>query len=113
MASASTISSDMRDSTNEAREGARDIGKAANAASGDMQGALGYFQRTIDTAREPRMLAWSHIYLGRIMDLQEQREAAVKQYQAALAAGDATPDTKSAAEHGIAQPYEPPASRPH
>jgi ElaB/YqjD/DUF883 family membrane-anchored ribosome-binding protein len=37
MASASTVSSNMRDSTNEAREGARDIGKAASAASGDMQ----------------------------------------------------------------------------
>jgi len=85
----------------------------ASASSGDMQGALSYFQRTIDIAREPRMVAWAHIYLGRIMDLQEQREAAVKQYQAALAAGDATPDTKSAAEHGIAQPYEPATARPH
>ena len=37
MASASTVSSNMRDSTNEAREAARDIGKAASAASGDMQ----------------------------------------------------------------------------
>jgi len=36
MASASTVSSN-RDSTNEAREAARDIGKAASAASGDMQ----------------------------------------------------------------------------
>jgi ElaB/YqjD/DUF883 family membrane-anchored ribosome-binding protein len=34
MASASTVSSNMRD---EAREAARDIGKAANAASGDLQ----------------------------------------------------------------------------
>lgn len=85
----------------------------ASASSGDMQGALSYFQRTIDIAREPRMVAWAHIYLGRIMDLQEQREAALKQYQAALAAGDATPDTKTAAEHGIAQPYAPPAARPH
>ncbi len=37
MASASTVSSNVRDSTNEAREAARDIGKAASAASGDMQ----------------------------------------------------------------------------
>lgn len=37
MASASTVSSNMRDSSNEAREAARDIGKAASAASGDMQ----------------------------------------------------------------------------
>jgi ElaB/YqjD/DUF883 family membrane-anchored ribosome-binding protein len=37
MASASTVSSNVRDSTNEARETAHDIGKAARAASGDMQ----------------------------------------------------------------------------
>jgi len=82
------------------------------AASGDMQGALSYFQRTIDVAREPRMVAWSHIYLGRIMDIKEQRDAAVEQYHAALAAGDSTPDTKTAAERGLAQPYAPPASAP-
>jgi ElaB/YqjD/DUF883 family membrane-anchored ribosome-binding protein len=37
MGSASTISNNMREGTNEAREGVRDIGKAATAASGDMQ----------------------------------------------------------------------------
>lgn len=81
----------------------------AAAASGDMQEALSYFQRTIDIAREPRMVAWSHIYLGRIMDIREQRDAALQQYRAALAAGDSTPDTRSAAERGLAQPYAPPA----
>lgn len=84
----------------------------AAAASGDMQGALSYFERTIDIAREPRMVAWSHIYLGRIMDIQEQRDAAVQQYHAALAAGDSTPDTKTAAERGLAQPYAVPTSAP-
>src|SRR5215467_1521706 len=37
MGNASTVSSNMRDATNEAREGMRDIGKAASAASGDIQ----------------------------------------------------------------------------
>jgi ElaB/YqjD/DUF883 family membrane-anchored ribosome-binding protein len=37
MGNASTISSNMRDTTTEAREGMRDIGKAATAASGDIQ----------------------------------------------------------------------------
>src|SRR5215472_2815565 len=31
------VSSNMRDATSEAREGARDMGRAASAASGDMQ----------------------------------------------------------------------------
>ncbi len=76
----------------------------------DMQGARTYFERTLEVAREPRMVAWSHIYLGRILDLQESREEALKHYRAALAAGDDKPDTKNAAERGLHQPYEPPAA---
>ncbi len=81
----------------------------ARAASmqGDVQGAQTYFERTLELAREPRILAWSHIYLARILDLKEQRESAVVHYRAALAAGDVSPDTRAAAERGIAQPYEP------
>jgi len=74
----------------------------------DMSGARTYFERTLEVAREPRMLAWSHIYLARILDLEESREEAVKHYRAALAAGDDRPDTKAAAERGLRQPYEPP-----
>ncbi len=54
------------------------------------------------------MVARSHIYLGRIFDLQGNREAALEQYRAALAAGDSSPGTKAAAERGLKQPYAPP-----
>jgi ElaB/YqjD/DUF883 family membrane-anchored ribosome-binding protein len=37
MSNASTASSNIREATGEAREGARDMGRAASAASGDMQ----------------------------------------------------------------------------
>jgi ElaB/YqjD/DUF883 family membrane-anchored ribosome-binding protein len=37
MGNASTASSNMRDATSEAREGMRDMGRAASAASGDLQ----------------------------------------------------------------------------
>ena len=37
MGDASTVSSNMRDATSEAREGVRDMGRAAGAASGDLQ----------------------------------------------------------------------------
>jgi tetratricopeptide (TPR) repeat protein len=77
----------------------------------DMQGARNYFQQALDVAHEPKVVAWSHIYLGRIFDLQEDRAAALDQYRAALSAGGSLPEAKAAAEHGIAQPYEPP-SRP-
>lgn len=84
----------------------------AATLSRDMRGARAYFERTLEMAREPRMVAWSHIYLGRILDLQENRDAALEHYRAALAAGDTTPDTRAAAERGLAQPYQPPAARP-
>ena len=76
----------------------------------DLPGAQTYFQRTLEVAREPRMIAWAHIYLGRILDLEENREEALKHYHAALAAGDPKPDTKAAAERGLQQPYELPAA---
>jgi hypothetical protein len=52
------------------------------------------------------MLAWSHIYLGRIYDIQQERSRAVEHYQAALAAGDPSADTRAAAERGLASPYQ-------
>ena len=75
----------------------------------DMQGARNYFQQALGVAHEPKVVAWSHIYLGRIFDLQEDREAALDQYRAALSAGGSLPEAKAAAEHGIEQPYEPPS----
>lgn len=84
----------------------------AATLSRDMRGARIYFERTLELAREPRMVAWSHIYLARIFDLQENRDAALQHYRAALAAGDTTPDTRAAAERGLAQPYQPPSARP-
>jgi hypothetical protein len=73
----------------------------------DLNGARDYFQRALDVATEPKVVAWSHIYLGRIFDLQEEREAAVGHYRAALTSGAALPGVKDAAERGLQQPYEP------
>ncbi len=77
----------------------------------DVNTARMYFERTLAVAREPRLVAWSHIYLGRIFDLQENRAGAVQHYQAALTAGDPAPDTRSAAERGLKEPYSPPARK--
>jgi hypothetical protein len=79
------------------------------AMSRDMPGARSYFEQTLNVAHEPKVLAWSHIYLGRIFDLQEDRAAALDHYRAALTAGGSLPEAKAAAEHGIEQPYEPPS----
>jgi hypothetical protein len=63
----------------------------------------------LSVTHEPRILAWCHIYLGRIFDLQEDRAAALDHYRAALSAGSSLPEAKAAAERGLAQPYEPPS----
>jgi Tetratricopeptide repeat len=73
----------------------------------DMQGARTYFERALEVAHEPKVVAWSHIYLGRIFDLQEDREAAIDHYRAAVTAGSGLPEAKAAAELGLQKPYEP------
>jgi hypothetical protein len=81
----------------------------AATMSRDMQGARDYFLRALEVAHEPKVVAWSHIYLGRIFDLQEERAAALDHYRAALTAGSTLPEAKAAAERGLQQPYEPPS----
>jgi tetratricopeptide (TPR) repeat protein len=70
--------------------------------------AIGDFQEVLDTSKNPRTLAWSHIYLGRLYDIMPDREKAVAEYQAALVVRDAQPDTKAAAEQGIKHPFVAP-----
>jgi hypothetical protein len=67
------------------------------------------FSETIRLSKDPRMLAWSHIYLGRLYDVQDERDHAVTEYQAALIVRDGQPDTKRAAEEGLKQPYAVPS----
>jgi hypothetical protein len=54
-------------------------------------------------------LAWSHIYLGRIHDLEDDRDQAVEEYRAALGVADAPENARSAAQKGIEQAYKPAA----
>jgi hypothetical protein len=74
----------------------------------DVPNAQHDFQETIRLSKDPRMLAWSHIYLGRIYDIQEQRDEAVNEYRAALTVRDGQADTRMAAEKGLKQPYAVP-----
>ncbi|HEY0784258.1 MAG TPA: hypothetical protein VGD62_00205, partial [Acidobacteriaceae bacterium] len=69
------------------------------------QSAANDFSQTIRLANDAHLLAWSHIYLGRIHDVQEERDQAVAEYQAALGARDGQQDTRTAAQLGLQQPY--------
>jgi tetratricopeptide (TPR) repeat protein len=80
---------------------------------GKMEEARLDFEQAVQSSHDARVLAWSHIYLGRIADIQEKREAAVEHYRLALAAGDSASDTRNAAERGLSAPYQKPqAPRP-
>ncbi len=67
--------------------------------------AISHFAETLKTSKDPRTLAWSHIYLGRLYDIQANRPRAIDEYKAALSTRDSQPDTKAAAEVGIKQPF--------
>ncbi|MDQ2833832.1 MAG: hypothetical protein M3Y50_08830 [Acidobacteriota bacterium] len=73
--------------------------------------AIGDFQQVLDTSKDPRTLAWSHIYLGRLYDVNQERTKALTEYHAALQVRDAKPDTKAAAETGLKQPFAAPQAQ--
>ena len=72
---------------------------AAPAASG----AEGQAAATHD----PSVVAWSHVYLGRLHDFAEERDQALAEYQAALATAGAPEAARVAAQRGIDAPYSP------
>ena len=82
----------------------------------NIDGAKGYFEQALRSTTDPKVVAWSHIYLGRIMDLKDDQEngpdraEAIRHYQAAVEASGSLPEAKAAAEQGIQKPYEPPKS---
>ncbi len=74
---------------------------------GEPQEAFDGFTETLALSKDPRTLAWSHIYLGRLYDSARppEREKALAEYKAGLAMRDAKPDTRLAAEKGIKAPF--------
>jgi Tetratricopeptide repeat len=89
----------------------------ASVVSGDADRARDLFQR-ITTASssdaasasvDPEILTWSHVYLGRIHDLEGERGLAVSEYRAALAVDDGPADARAAAQSGVENAYKAPA----
>jgi hypothetical protein len=84
----------------------------ADLMNGKMEDAQGAFQQSVKLGRDSRLLAWSHIYLGRILDVEQERNQAVAEYKLALAERDGQPDTKEAAEDGLKKPFTLPGEPP-
>jgi hypothetical protein len=78
-------------------------------ANKNRDGAQDNFQKAIDASKDPKVVGWSHVYLGRILDMKEDRDAALQEYRAALNTGRDLPEIKAAAQRGLEQAYEPPS----
>lgn len=74
---------------------------------GHPEDALHELTETVRLSKDPRTTAWAHIYLGRMYDIarEPQRDKAIAEYHAALATRDSQPDTKTAAEKGLKEPF--------
>ena len=64
-----------------------------------------YFRKTLDVARDLRLVTWSHVYLGRLYDLRGQRDQALEQYRAASVTAGTYPDALRAVQSGLAKPF--------
>jgi len=98
-------------STGQSKDTAADAGRAnfilarTEIMTGHPEEARSDFEKAAATAKETRILAWSHIYLGRMMDLDCKRDEAMNEYKAALAVRDGQQDTRLAAERGVKAAY--------
>ena len=80
-------------------------GESEEDAEKTIDAAVAQFQKTLATSKDERLLAWSHIYLGRVLDLECKRDQAVTEYKAALEVRDGRLDTRLAADRGIKAAY--------
>lgn len=99
-----TVHPDTLDSVSDSARANFILARAA-VMTGHPAEAVDRFQKTIATSKEPRLLAWSHIYLGRMLDLNCKRDEAIAEYKHALATRDGAQDTRLAAERGVKAAY--------
>lgn len=76
---------------------------ASNTRKPDL--AEEYFLKTLQVTRDLRIVTWSHIYLGRLYDLKEQRNDALAQYRAASLTAAAYPEALRAVQAGLERPF--------
>jgi tetratricopeptide (TPR) repeat protein len=91
----------------------------ASALSGNPDRARQLFSKVIAASKssqaegsvrpDPANVCWSHIYLGRMYDVEGQRDLAVAEYQQALAVAGAPESARTAAQRGVETGYQTPS----
>jgi tetratricopeptide (TPR) repeat protein len=64
------------------------------------------FQKTLEMSPDNETKSWTYLYLARLSDASGNREQAEKNYRAVLAIEGAPDSVKSAAQKGLAQPFQ-------
>ncbi len=95
-----TVHSDTLESMADSARAEFILARAA-ILTGHPEQAIDGFQKTLAASKDPRLISWSHIYLGRMLDLDCKRDQALTEYQAALKTRDGQQDTRLAAERGV------------
>lgn len=90
----------------------------ASVMTGQGERAHQLFEQVVQSpAAGPPILAWSHVYLGRMNDLAGRRQNALAEYRAALGVSGAPTAAHAAAEQGIQTPFAveraDPGTTPH
>ena len=77
---------------------------------GNPKDSLEGFEQVLKTSHSPHLLAWAHIYLGRLYDIKDppQRQQALTEYKAALAVPAVPADAQAAAQRGLKVPFDVP-----
>ena len=52
-----------------------------DVANKNREGALENSEKAIQETKDQKVVAWSHVYLGRILDMKEDREGALERVQ--------------------------------
>jgi tetratricopeptide (TPR) repeat protein len=81
---------------------ARELFEQLVAASGSTASGSPRLGATSD----PSILAWSHVYLGRMHDLEDERDQALIEYRTALAIDGAPENARVAAQRGTESAYK-------
>jgi tetratricopeptide (TPR) repeat protein len=75
------------------------------SAEQDRAEAKEYFERVLKSEPPADLSGWTHVYLGRIYDLEGDREQALAHYRAALALNTRVERVEQAARRGLERPF--------
>lgn len=79
---------------------------------GNYQSAVNEFREAINGDLDPKWtLVWSHVNMGKVFDVTQQRERAMNEYTQAIRTKDNTQDAQEEAARYMKEPYQRPAQQ--